>query len=90
MSVTAPTRPTLLSIEQGDKPIRFTALGEGNRGIVSTIQPGNPDALQRAIDMVNTYGGPNMWRVEEVDTEPDPAAWPESAGYAHATRLSLA
>ncbi|QGJ88864.1 hypothetical protein PBI_TEAMOCIL_9 [Microbacterium phage Teamocil] len=66
MSVTAPTRPILLSIEQGDKPIRFTALGEGNRGIVSTIQPGDPEALQRAIDMVNTYGGPNMWRVQEV------------------------
>lgn len=57
---------TLLNIEQGDKPIRFTALGQAKAGVVSTIQPGNPEALQSAIDMVNTYGGPNMWRIEEV------------------------
>lgn len=67
MSTTAPTRPTLLSIDQGDKAIRFTALGQGHQGLVSTIQPGNPDALQRAIDMVNEFGGPGMWRVEEVE-----------------------
>ena len=69
MSVTAPTRPTLLRIEQGDKPIRFTAIGEGNKGVVSTIQPGNPEALQRALDMVNTYGGPSAWRITEVGGE---------------------
>ncbi|AWN05503.1 hypothetical protein SEA_CRAZYRICH_10 [Microbacterium phage CrazyRich] len=67
MSVTAPTRPTLLSIEQGDKAIRFTERGKRHGGLVSTIQPGNPDALQRAIDMVNEYGGPNAWKVEEVE-----------------------
>lgn len=67
MSVTAPTRPTLLSIDQGDKPIRFTALGQEHKGLVSTIRPGNPEALANAIAMVNEYGGPNMWKVEEVD-----------------------
>lgn len=67
MSTTAPTRPTLLSIEQGDKAIRFKERGKGGQGVVSTIQPGNPEALQRAIDMVNEYGGPNAWKVEEVE-----------------------
>lgn len=67
MSVTAPTRPTLLSIEQGDKAIRFTERGKRHGGLVSTIQPGNPEALQRAIDMVNEFGGPNAWKVEEVE-----------------------
>ena len=57
---------TLLSIAQGDKAIRFTALGERHSGVVSTIQPGNPEALARAIEMVNEFGGPNMWRIEEV------------------------
>lgn len=69
MTTTAPTRPVLLDIEQGDKAIRFTALGQGHGGLVSTIQPGNPEALARAIAMVNEYGGPNMWRVEEVEAE---------------------
>lgn len=66
-STSTPTRPTLLSIEQGDKPIRFTALGERHQGLVSTIQPGQPDALARAIAMVNEFGGPNAWSIEEVD-----------------------
>ena len=57
---------TLLNIEQGTKPIRFTALGQAKAGVVSTIQPGQPEALQRAIDMVNEFGGPNAWRIEEV------------------------
>lgn len=67
MATSTPTRPTLLAIEQGDKAIRFTALGQGKSGVVSTIQPGNPEALARAIAMVNEYGGPGMWKIEEVD-----------------------
>ncbi|AWY06017.1 hypothetical protein SEA_ROBSFEET_10 [Microbacterium phage RobsFeet] len=67
MSTTAPTRPTLLSIEQGDKAIRFTERGKRHEGLVVTIQPGNPDALQRSIDMVNEFGGPNAWKIEEVE-----------------------
>lgn len=111
----------LLSIEQGDKPIRFTELGKGHGGLVATIHPGNPDALQRSIDMVNEFGGPNAWRIEEVEVEhsvaPDSGrnvrctcgaeyslmsnlrrhiadgnapVLPETAGYAHASRLALA
>lgn len=111
----------LLTIEQGTKPIRFTELGRGNEGIVATIRPGDSAALARAIDMVNTYGGPNMWRVEEVDQEhaiaPDSGRnvrctcgaeyslmsnlrrhiadgnsteLPETAGYAHASRILAA
>lgn len=66
MSVTAPTRPTLLSIEQGDRIIRFTERGKRHEGIVSTIRPGDAEALQRAIDMVNEFGGPNAWSIEQV------------------------
>jgi len=66
MSVTAPTRPILLSIEQTDKPLRFAERGKAHGGIVWVIQPGDPEALQRAIDMVNTYGGPNAWSITAV------------------------
>ena len=66
MSTTAPTRPTLLSIEPSDKPIRFRQLGMGRQGIVSTIRPGDTEAIQRAIDMVNTSGGPNHWQIAEA------------------------
>ena len=66
---TTQTRPQLLSIEQGDKALRFTALGQSHSGVVSTIQPGNPESLARAIAMVNEYGGPNQWRIEEVEAE---------------------
>uniref|UniRef100_A0AAU7J7Y4 HNH endonuclease n=2 Tax=unclassified bacterial viruses TaxID=12333 RepID=A0AAU7J7Y4_9VIRU len=57
----------LLSIEQGDKPLRFTEIGKRHGGLVVTIQPGQRDALARTIDMVNEFGGPNSWRIEEVE-----------------------
>jgi hypothetical protein len=67
MTTVTPTRPQLLSIEQGDKALQFRELGKGHQGIVWTIQPGQPEALQRAIDMVNRFGGVNMWRITEVE-----------------------
>lgn len=66
MLVTAPTRPTLLAIDQQDKTLRFTALGERHGGLVSVIPPGDPERLGRAIAMVNEFGGPAMWKIEEV------------------------
>ncbi len=69
MSVTAPTRPILLSIEQTDQALRFTERGKRHEGLAWTIQPGNPEALQRAIDMVNEHGGPNAWSIEAVEAD---------------------
>jgi hypothetical protein len=56
----APTRPTLLSIE-ATGPMRFKALGQGHQGLEWVVEPGEP--LERAIAMVNQYGGPGMWRI---------------------------
>lgn len=64
---TAPTtRPQLLGIQQTDKPIQFRKRGYANAGVTWTIQPGDPEALQRAIDMVNTHGGPDCWEISET------------------------
>lgn len=50
---------TLLRIEH-DGPIRFQELGKGDQGIDWMVEPANH---QRAIDMVNEFGGPNAWRI---------------------------
>ena len=62
-----PTRPTLISVNQTDKPIRLRELGQRHNGLIWTIRPGNPDALQRTIDMVNEFGGPDFWEVVEIN-----------------------
>lgn len=74
MTATA-TLPRLLTIEQTDQAIRFEERGKGHEGLVWIIQPGNPEGLQRAIDMVNNHGGPNMWKVTEVAPCCDGTGW---------------
>lgn len=53
------TRPTLLGVNH-DGPIRVSKLGEGHQGLVWTVQPENH---QNVIDMINDFGGPDMWEI---------------------------
>jgi len=66
MSTTAPTRPKLLSLGVCDKPVRFRQLGMGRQGIVWTVQPGDAEAMQKGVDLVNANGGPNFWSIAQV------------------------
>jgi hypothetical protein len=60
------THPTLLNITATTRPITFRARGQRHAGLIWTIQPGDPDALQRTIDMVNENGGPDLWDITEL------------------------
>ena len=59
-----PTRPTLLGINTGDRPIRIAQLGTTHSGVVWVVQPGD-EATSRTVDMINKYGGPSAWNVSE-------------------------
>lgn len=52
----------IISIES-DSRVRFTELGTGGKGVVWDVDPGN---FTLAIDMVNSRGGRDAWRIEQV------------------------
>lgn len=57
-----PTQAMLTAINH-DGPIRLKRLGEGNDGLVWTVQPEN---FETVVRMVNEYGGPACWEIEAL------------------------
>lgn len=62
MSHTRSARPALLEINH-DGPIRMTRVGKAHQGLVWEVQPENFDTV---IEMINTFGGPDAWRIEKL------------------------
>lgn len=56
----------LLTWTMGDKALHFMRTGRRHEGIQITVRPFDQAGLESAIAVVNSHGGPAMWRITEL------------------------